>query len=131
MFAVQWYRFMSALAFGVMTAFLTGGFWDASPVLGVAVGAPFAWLTVRACRVGVVLSDAGVEVRGQFRTRRAPWSKVADVRWSSGSSMMLAWRVPVFILRDGGALKAEEVRSLKEGTIVDDVIEAAHGRLIA
>lgn len=118
---------MGAVVFGFMALGMLGWIESFWPLAGLAV--PFGWLAVRSSRVGVVFTDTEVVVRGMFRTRRARWGSVVDVRETSGSSTGLRWRVPEFVLTDG-RIKAEEVRSLRsEDSIVDEVLKAGRRRI--
>lgn len=127
-FAVGWYRALLASTFGVIALCLGGALAAAVPWLALLLAAPPAWIAVRAARCGLRLSPSGVEVRGVFRTRRAEWDRVRDVRIGSGSSTGLPWRIPVFVLEDG-ELRAEEVRSLREDAVADRAIDCARSFL--
>ena len=126
-FRLWWVRLLAGGAFGFMAAGMLDWldlFW---PLALLAV--PFAWASVRAFRSGIQLTDDGVVVRGFSRTKSAPWSEVVQVRDTSGSSTGLPWRIPEFVLEDD-TIKAQGFRTLRrQGSIVDDLIEASRDRL--
>lgn len=127
-FVLWWARVFLAATFGFMAIAFAGSLAGSLPWLGAVLSSPFAWLAVRSARLAVLMSEDGVEVRGLFRTQRCDWDEVQDVRVTSGSSTGLRWRIPTFVLRDG-EIRAEELRSLREGSVVDAAIAAGRRHL--
>ncbi len=79
----------------------------------------------------IELNDDEVVVRN-LRTRRIPWSRIREVGVTRGSSAAgMRFRVPYFKLHDGSLIVAQDVRTRREGTVVDEVIAEARRRLIA
>jgi hypothetical protein len=135
-FVVQWYR-----------AVTVGFFWFAvitmASMFASALSNPaaVAWIVVSGGAVLFVavrsLRSATIEFRGDevllyglLRTRRVAWSRVRDVGVTRGSSVaLLSWRVPYFELDDGSRVRADEIRSLREPSIVDLVVAEARRRL--
>ena len=67
---------------------------------------------------------------GLLRTKRVAWSRVRKADATQGTSAaLLPWRVPCFELDDGSIVRADEIRSLREHSIVDDVVAEARRRL--
>jgi hypothetical protein len=129
-FSARWYRISLGGTFAMFALFLGGPFVPTYPVVAAVVAAPLMGVAVRALRAGVRLSPDGVEVRGIWRTRRASWDQVESVHVGLGSSTGLRWRIPVFVLHQG-VIRAEDVRSLREESVVDRVIEQARKYLPA
>lgn len=127
-FTVWWYRLM--LVFFFAFAASTFGFSVAEDSLpwGLVLTAPMVFLLVRSARCATVrIDDDGVEIRGLFRTRRAKWEDIQEVDVTTGSSTGLPWRVPGFVVGNR-VIRADEIRSLREGSIVDEVVAEANRR---
>jgi hypothetical protein len=134
-YVLRWYRVVmtaTAMFFGVVMISLTAStghlgvkVWLVMWLLGVL------FITVRAPRSATVeFSEHELVIRGVFRTRRIEWGLVRDARVGSGSSAALVpWRVPCFELEDGSTVLADEVRSLRGPSVVDDVVAEARRRL--
>ncbi len=108
---------------GAVTLFAT----MASPtgLVGGFLGAPFFIISILALRgARVEFGSDDVVVKSTWRTRRIPRDDVAAVGITSGSNAAgIAWRVPYFRLRDGTWVIAQEIRSLRKGTVVDRVVD--------
>jgi len=106
-----------------------------SNVAAVAfVGLGLVFLTaaaVRSWQVPVVtMDDHAVVLRTFIRTRQIMWSDVRDVGVTRGSSAaLLPWRVPYFEKTDGVVVTADDLRSLREPSVVDEVVTDARRRL--
>ncbi len=91
------------------------------PAAGVVVGMTSSALlamTVRAARSArMAVSIEGVVLYELLRTRRIPISDIRSVEVSSGSTLMLDWKVPVLVLEDESVVYANELRSLDPGGI--------------
>lgn len=133
-FVVWWYRCLVAATFTLQGAvFLSLAIDSANSVtrvLGTASAVVMVGLVVRSLRCATVrVSDAGVVVQG-LRVRRIPWRDIEGTGVGRGSTMLLGnWRVPCIELRDGAVICADEVRSLRERSIVDDVVGEIERRL--
>jgi hypothetical protein len=114
--------------FGMFAVFLGGPLVSFYPPLAVLVGAPLGYLAIRAARTGLRVSAGGIEVRGVYRTRRASWDQVEDVIVARGSSVGLRWRIPVIIVHSG-TIRAEDLRTLREPSVVDDAVAHAKSLL--
>jgi hypothetical protein len=86
---------------------------------------------LRSLRASVVEFGAReVEIRGLFRTRRLAYNTIREAEVTQGSSAFLSdWRVPGFVLTTGKLVRADEIRSLRADTIVDEVVAEAKRRL--
>ncbi|MCB0976932.1 MAG: hypothetical protein KDB02_05685 [Acidimicrobiales bacterium] len=74
--------------------------------------------------------DGEVVLYGLLRNKRIAWYQVREVGVTRGTSAaLLPWRVPFFTLDDGSTVLADEIRSLREPSIVDDVVAEARRRL--
>lgn len=134
-FVVRWYRLVTAVFFGTLAitlAAMVGP--ELSNPAAVTVGFPGVGLaliaTIRSARSATIeFRKEEVVLHELLRTKRIPLSHVRSVGVTGGSTVMLAWRVPYFELNDGSAVRAEELRSLREPSIVDDVVDEARRRL--
>ena len=107
-------RTILVITFGFAAVCVLWGFGEISPVLGGGLALPPGYLAFRASRCALHLSPEGATSYGLFRTHRFRWSEVVEVYLGPGSSTGLPWMIPVFELREG-IVKAQEVRSLREG----------------
>jgi hypothetical protein len=135
-FVVRWYRAVLIAAFWFFVAVM-------APLVASAAENPaaLAFLVVAGCAVLFVavrsLRSASIEFRddevvlyGLLRDKRIAWAQVRDVGVTRGTSAaLLPWRVPYFALDDGSTVRADEIRSLRKPSIVDDVVAEAHRRL--
>lgn len=134
-FVVRWYRAVLVSAFGffaVLLLSLAASSDNIAAVLWVLVWLPLMLLlAVRAARAASVEFQADeVVIHGLLRTRRVAWSRVREVGVTRGTSAaLLPWRVPCFELDDGSTVRADEIRSLREASIVDEVVAEARRRL--
>ena len=127
-FTVWWYRLMLVFFFAFAASTFGYSVAQDSLPLALVLTAPMVFLLVRSARCATVrLDDDGVEIRGLFRTRRAKWEDVQEVDVVDGSSTGLPWRVPAFVLRTH-VIRAEEVRSLRDRSVVDEVVAEADRR---
>lgn len=120
---MRWYAVMAASMWAMFAVFLGGAFVPWSPLVGLLVAAPMLWFSVRSARISLTLSADGAVVRGMYRTRRVAWDDVEDVV-GAGSSTGLRWRIPVIVLKHG-AVRVDDLRSLREPSIVDEAVAAA------
>lgn len=135
-FVVQWYRAVLVAFFGLLVITMAS-------LLASAISNPaaVAWTVVSGGAVLFVavrsLHSATIEFRadevvlyGLLRNRRIAWARVRDVGVTRGTSAaLLPWRVPYFTLDDGSTVRADEIRSLREPSVVDDVVAEARRRL--
>jgi hypothetical protein len=133
-FTLWWYRLMLVGAFGFFAVLLLSLLLTADNVVAMLyTGAGLIAMLVVVARVSrsasVELGEDEIVIRG-LRIRRFAWERVRDVGATRGSSAaLLPWRVPYFELDDGSIVRAEEIRSLREGTIVDEVVAEARNHL--
>lgn len=134
-FVIWWYRALVTGFFGVVAITMSSMLAPALPnptaatLLLVGLG-PALFVTVRSARSATIeFRDDEVLLYELLRTKRIPWSRVREVGATGGSTLMLAWRVPYFQLDDGSTVRADEVRSLREPSIVDDVVAEGRRRL--
>ena len=128
-FTVWWYRVLLLVVF-VLLALLLASQLSRATVWFVVPGlACLAAVLVRAARVGSIEFRAhDVVIRG-LRTRRLPIARIRNVGITrGGSAALLPWRVPFFQLDDGSIVRADDVRSLREDSVVDRVVEEARRR---
>jgi hypothetical protein len=94
-----------------------------APLVTVPLALLASVMIVRHMRgAGVELDDQGRVVRG-LRTKRIAWTHDRAARVTRGTSVLpMQWRVPCFELDDGTIVRADEIRSLRVGTIVDTVV---------
>jgi hypothetical protein len=133
-FTLWWYRLVVVTFFAAASAAMASLLAAASELgARLYVGAGLVLMMavlVRAARCATVeLRDDEIVIRG-LRTRRVRWSQVRDVGVTRGSSAaLIRWRVPYLELDDGSTVRADEIRSLREGTVVDEVVEEVRRRL--
>jgi hypothetical protein len=101
-----------------------------APVVSIPLVVFAGVMLIRHLRgASVELGDDEVVIRG-LRSRRIAWTQIRDVTVARGSSVTpFRWRVPEFVLVDGSLVLADEIRSLRVGTIVDDVVSAGRQHL--
>lgn len=136
-FVVRWYRTMLVATFGFLSVLLLsllspGG--NVATMLWVVAWAPLMLLlAIRATRAASVeFGGSEIAIRGLFRTRRIALARVRGVGVARGSSAaLLPWRVPYFELDDGSIVRADEIRSFREPSVVDDVVAEARRRINA
>lgn len=134
-FVIPWHRAALVGTFGLFTVLLLSlavSSDNVAVLIWVLVWLPLmVLLTVRSARATSIEFEADlVVIHGLFRTRRLAWNQVHDVGVTRGTSAaLLPWRVPYFELNDGSSVLADEIRSLREPSIVDDVIAEARRRL--
>lgn len=89
------------------------------------------YLGIRSLRFSTItFGPDEVVIPGLFRTRRIPWTDIRSVGVGPGTSTaQLPFRVPYFELHDGTFILANDIRSLRTGTIVDAVVEEARRRI--
>lgn len=94
-------------------------------------GGAVTFAAVRSTRSATIeFTDHEIVLYQLLRTKRLPWSDVRGVGVTQGTSMALvSWRVPCFELADGATVLADEIRSLREPSIVDEVFAEARRRL--
>lgn len=134
-FVVRWHRAVLVAAFGFFTVLLLsllspGG--NVATMLWVLAWAPLMLLlTIRAARAASIeCGSVDIAIRGLFRTRRIALGRVRHVGVTRGTSAaLLPWRVPYFELDDGSIVRADEIRSFREPSVVDDVVAAARRRI--
>jgi Bacterial PH domain len=73
----------------------------------IAIGC--ATLAIRAFRAGVIVDGRGLTARGFIRTRRIPWSDVAEVRAENSGNVTGAGRCIALVLTDGSRVHARGV----------------------
>jgi len=117
---------VALLALAVSSSNTAVAFWAAPWIAAMLV------LVIRAARGATVeFTDHEIVVRGVLKTRRIAWDEVRSVGVVPGSSAALVpWRVPCFELRDGTAVRIDEIRSLGEPSLVDAVVADARHRLL-
>lgn len=134
-FVVRWYRAVAVSAFGFFALLLL---WMAASSDNIAVALwvlvwmpPMLFVAVRSLRSATIeFRDDEVLLCGVFRTKRIAWARIRRVDVGRGTSAaLLRWRVPYFELDDGSTVRADEIRSLREPSIVDDVVAEARRRL--
>lgn len=136
-FVAWWYRSLQVGVFAfaallllsmIMSGGNNGAALFAALVLLLVLG-----LVVRAARSSSIeLRNDEVVITGLIRTRRVDWSQVRTVEVTRGSSAaFVPWRVPCFELADGSTVVADEIRSLRTPSIVDEVVAEARRRLQA
>jgi Bacterial PH domain len=88
-------------------------------------------LATRAGQAGRIdIGPDGVTIRALQRTRRLPWARIHEVRVVAGTSMLRSdVRVPYFDLGKGKGVRADEVRSMKPHSVVDEVVAECNRRL--
>lgn len=133
-YVVWWYRLLVTSIFVVFAVFLVGTAFQSSELGGrvyASVGATFIiMLAIRAARgASIELTASEVIIRG-MRVRQIPWAEIESVEVGQGSSVAFrAWRVPCLVLTSGAVACADEVRSRRTPSIVDDVVRDIRGRL--
>lgn len=97
----------------------------------VVAGSTLVFVAVRSLRSATIeFRDDEVVLYGLLRNKRIAWARVCDVGVTRGTSAaLLPWWVPYFELNDGSAVRADEIRSLREPSIVDDGVAEARRRL--
>lgn len=135
-FVVQWYRAVLMVAFWffvvAMGSMLASAVSNPAAVAWFAIAAgALLFVAVRSLRSATIeFRDDEVLLYGLLRTKRVAWSKVRDAGVTRGTSAaLLPWRVPYFEMDDGSTVRADEIRSLREPSIVDDVVAEARRRL--
>jgi hypothetical protein len=134
-YVVWWYRLSLLSAFTFFAALeliLLLGARDAGGRVFIGVSLlVVVGFAARATRMGVLdLNDEGVVVYGLWRTRRLSWASIDEVGVTRGSSAsLLPFHVPFFKLSDGSLIRAQEVRSLRTPSIVDEIVAAVIARL--
>jgi hypothetical protein len=99
----------------------------ACALIAGALGVFLMWRLFLSARVRI--GQDGVAVWNTFSSRLVPWAELRDAEVGFGTSLLLPWRVPVLVLVDGSFLLADGVRSLRKGTVVDDVVLAVKAHL--
>jgi hypothetical protein len=134
-FVVWWHRAVLAGGFAFLAVLLLIGGVSSDNIavtLWTLVWLPaMLYPAVRGVRAASIEFRADVVViYGLFRTRRIPLCRIRRVDIARGSSVLpLPWRVPYFELDDGSAVRADEIRSLRAPSVVDDVVTEARRRL--
>lgn len=97
----------------------------------VVSGGVVLFVAIRSLRSATIeFRDDEVVLYGLLRNKRIEWAQVRDVGVTRGTSAaLLPWRVPYFTLDDGSTVRADEIRSLREPSIVDEVVGEARRRL--
>lgn len=128
---MKWYRLVLALAFAILLLLTCSLLGEArkNPVAVGFIGTTAALLgvlTYRGSRAATLtISPSEVIIRTLLRTRRVPLDQIRDVGVGHGSSAaLIPWRVPEFLLVDGSTIRADEIRSLREPSVVDAVVDA-------
>lgn len=135
-YGVLWYRtlvVLCCLGFVMVIGAQLVSSW-ANPGAFVFITACFLCalaLLLRASRFATIeLSATDITIRELVHTKRIPLSQIRDVRVGVGSSILRwKWRVPVFDLRDGSAIRADDIRSLRHDSVVDEVVAEARRRI--
>ena len=136
----QWLRvkrlnYMNGLGFGVATVVVASwalpSAWPspAAVVFAVALVVVAAVLTVRGWRLGIVVTDRGVSVRGLARTRSAQWERIRAV--VTPDYVVNAHRVMAgFELSDGTLLVSRSIGGSRAeiDAFADDLTAAARAR---
>lgn len=135
-FVVRWYRAVLVVAFGfyvvVGVVILSSATENPAALLSSGIGlVAFGVVAARSLRSATIeFRDDEVVLYGLLRNKRITWADVRDVGVTRGTSAaLLPWRVPYFELDDGSTVRADEIRSLREPSIVDDVVAEARRRL--
>jgi hypothetical protein len=135
-FVVQWYRTVLVVFFGlasltIVSLLVSSASNPAAVVYFVVTGGALLFVAARSFRVATIeFREDEVRLYGLLRTKRIAWARVRDVSVTRGTSAAsLRWRVPCFELDDGSIVRADEIRSLREPSIVDDVVSEARRRL--
>ena len=135
-FVARWYQRTLVGAFGFFAVLMLSLASDArsNPAALAYSGIALALLivaTARAWRVPTItMNDQVVVVRSFFHTRQLPWTDVRAVGVTRGTSAaLLPFRVPYFQMVDGSVVRADEIRSLRAPSVVDDVVAEAERRL--
>lgn len=99
-------------------------------LLGLVLVLLFGGLTLRAIRAGIALGQNGVIVRSMFRTRRLPWTEIANFA-VGGSWSIVPWQTVNIERVDGTTLNAPELGSLpiRHPTSVERTVEALNTSL--
>jgi hypothetical protein len=136
-FVVAWYRTVIVGGFGVGAVLTCSLVFRArdwpSVVVCVAGAAVIAAFAIRGWRTATI-EFRGSEIRylGLVTARSVALAEVRDIRVGRGSSAaLLPWRIPVFEMADGTVECADNIRSLKQDSVVDAVITEARSRLDA
>lgn len=89
------------------------------------------FMLVRAARSSRIdLNNREVVIYSLLRTRHIDLADVRRVFVVQGSSAsLISWRVPGFELLDGNLVRADEIRSLADSSIVDEVVDDARSRI--
>ena len=135
-FVVRWYRAVLIAAFwlfAVLMASLAAAATQNIAALAflVLAGGAVLFVAVRSLRsASIEFRDDELVLYGLLRNKRIALARVRDVGVTRGTSAaLLPWRVPYFALDDGSTVRADEIRSLREPSIVDDVVAEASRRL--
>src|SRR5690606_29858213 len=120
---VWWYRAAISLAwwfFVGVTASMLASASNPADLWVVVPGSAMLFAAVRSFRSARIdLRDDGVAIYRQLRTRQLAWSRVRAVGVTEGTSaVFLPWRVPYFELDNGTTVLADDIRSLKQPSIV-------------
>jgi hypothetical protein len=134
-FVVVWHRVLLVGGFGSMAgiiALMAATSSNSAVVFsGLAVSAPVFAVALRSLRSAAIeFRDDEVLVYGFLRTKRVPLSRVREAGTTRGTSAaLLPWRVPYLRLDDGTVVTADDIRSLRTPSIVDDVVAEVKRRL--
>jgi len=135
-FVVQWYRAVLVAFFWLlvitMASLLVSAMSNPAAVAWTVVsGGAVLFVAIRSLRSATIeFRDDQVVLYGLVRSKRIEWAQVRDVGVARGTSAaLLPWRVPYFTLADGSTVRADEIRSLREPSIVDEVVAEARRRL--
>lgn len=102
---------------------------NSSHIGGVVASVPLLcfslFVCVRAVRCASIQWDqSGLIVRSLWRTKRVQWEEVRSVEVGPGTSAaLIPWRVPCLVLKDGSTICADEIRSLRSGGVVQEIVE--------
>jgi hypothetical protein len=131
-FTLWWYRLTMATFYLLVLAVCFATKLSRAPVVTLPLAMFAVVMLVRHTRgASVALSNKEIVIYG-LRTRRIAWANVLGVCVAHGSSVLpIKWRVPSFQLDDGSTVKADEIRSLRKGTIVDRVVDASSRHISA
>lgn len=137
-FVARWYQRTLVGAFGFFAVLMLSLASDAGsdPAAQAYIGLALALLIVAAVRAWqvptITMNDQAVVVRSFLHTRQLPWTNVRAVGVTRGTSgALLPFRVPYFQMADGSVVRADEIRSLRTPSVVDEVVAEAERRLRA
>ena len=127
-FVAWWYRgvlFTAFSAFALLLLSLLSGSKNPATAVWVILWAPLMiLLALRSARSAALTVDADeIVIHTLLRTRRIPLSSVRRVTVTRGTSAaLIRWRVPAFELDDGTIVRADEIRGLRQPSLVDAVV---------